>query len=138
MLSVSSAFGFLRSTLVAGVARGTTWAAEAVVNLPRTVKAALNAYRSRGVVLKMWEFDDRMLSDIGITRGDIGAALASDLTSDPTMRLRIMAVERRAGIRAQARERVEANRLAEIEAAARAAIGEAIAPETACASPAAR
>ncbi|MDR3375145.1 MAG: DUF1127 domain-containing protein [Ancalomicrobiaceae bacterium] len=139
MLSApSSTLGFLRTTFVAGVVRGTTWAAEAVVYLPRTVKYAIHAYRNRGVVLKMWQFDDRMLSDIGITRGDVGAALASDLTSDPTMRLRIMAVERRAGYRAQARERLEANRLAEIEAAARTAVGEAIAPEAACASPAAR
>ncbi|MDR3495430.1 MAG: hypothetical protein P4L82_12595 [Ancalomicrobiaceae bacterium] len=139
MLSaIASTLGFLRSGLIAGVARGATWAVGAAINLPRAIKAAVNGYRGRTVVLKMWAFDDRMLSDIGVTRGDLGAALASDLSTDPTTRLRIMAVERRAGIKAQARERVEANRLAEIEAAARIAVGEAIEPTTACASPAAR
>jgi uncharacterized protein YjiS (DUF1127 family) len=66
---------------------------------------AVRAYANRGPVLRLLDMDDRMLRDIGLTRGDVTASLAGSLAQDPSTRLRILAVERRAGLRAQARER---------------------------------
>ncbi|MEJ1157699.1 DUF1127 domain-containing protein [Prosthecomicrobium sp. N25] len=63
--------------------------------------------RNRREVADLLEFDDRMLADIGLMRGDVTSALASPLDVDPSTRLRIFAVERRAGMRAQAMERYD-------------------------------
>lgn len=71
------------------------------------VKAMVRAWQNRRDVRMLLEFDDRMLSDIGLTRTDVTSALASPPDVDPSRRLRVMAVERRAAGRAQARERLE-------------------------------
>ena len=63
------------------------------------------AYRNRRAVIGLLDFDDRMLADIGLMRGDVTSALASPRDVDPSTRLRLFAVERRASIRAQARDR---------------------------------
>lgn len=68
--------------------------------------SACRAYFNRGQVFQMLDMDDRMLRDIGLTRGDVVSVLSGPLHLDPTTRLRIFAVERRAGNRAQARERL--------------------------------
>lgn len=65
------------------------------------------AYRHRRVVRELLAFDDHMLADIGLRRGDVTAALALPLGSDPSTRLRILSVERRAGTRALRREALE-------------------------------
>jgi uncharacterized protein YjiS (DUF1127 family) len=49
--------------------------------------------------------DDRMLSDIGLTRSDVRSAWSEPLWRDPTARLKLIAVERRAAFQAMARER---------------------------------
>lgn len=54
--------------------------------------------------------DDHMLSDLGLTRGDIYAALATAGRIPPMVRLKLMAVERRATARALASERLGRNR----------------------------
>lgn len=72
------------------------------------VRAMWKARRNRRVVGTLHGFDDRMLRDIGLTRGDVAAALAGPAFGDPSTRLRIFAVERRAGRRAQVREWLEA------------------------------
>lgn len=97
-LFASTAFGVVRS-----VAAGVT--------------ATWRAWRNRKQVVELLEFDDRMLADIGLMRGDVTSALASPLDVDPSTRLRVFAVERRAGMRAAARERIVG--FADIEAAAR-------------------
>ncbi len=83
--------------------------------LVRTVAANLNAIvafaratwkarRHRREVTRLLAFEDHVLADIGLTRGDVAACLASSPLEDPSTRLRILAVERRAGRRAQALE----------------------------------
>jgi uncharacterized protein YjiS (DUF1127 family) len=71
------------------------------------VKSMWRNRRNRRQVADLLEFDDRMLADIGLVRGDVTSALASPADMDPSTRLRIFAVERRAGMRAQALERLD-------------------------------
>ncbi len=52
------------------------------------------SYRNRQKVGALMEFDDRMLADIGLLRGDVSAALSSPPGIDPSARLRILATER--------------------------------------------
>ncbi len=72
------------------------------------VRATWKARRHRRVVGTLLHVDDHMLRDIGLTRGDVAAALSGSALDDPSTRLRIFAVERRAGRRAQVREWLEA------------------------------
>ena len=96
------------SAFVAAVTRGVIGSTYAVMQLPSLIKAVVRAWRNRRPVMQMLELDDRMLRDIGLTRGDVTSALASPMATDPSSRLRVMAVERRAGNRAQAYERLAA------------------------------
>lgn len=93
----------LARRLAASVARGTRAVANAVAWYVR-------AYLNRRVAIGMMDFDDRMLRDIGLTRGDVHASIVGPIDSDPTVRLRILAVERRAASRATARERLAIER----------------------------
>jgi uncharacterized protein YjiS (DUF1127 family) len=68
-------------------------------------RAAWKARRHRHEVTRLLALEDHALADIGLTRGDVAACLSSPLFEDPSTRLRILAVERRAGRRAQALER---------------------------------
>jgi len=70
------------------------------------VRATWKARRHRRDVVRLLQLDDHGLADIGLTRGDVVAVLAGSTFDDPSTRLRILAVERRAGRRAQARERL--------------------------------
>jgi uncharacterized protein YjiS (DUF1127 family) len=45
------------------------------------------------------DMDERMLADIGLTRGDLRSAWSEPLWSDPTVRLQRIAAERRAARR---------------------------------------
>jgi uncharacterized protein YjiS (DUF1127 family) len=53
------------------------------------------AIRSRRSVKHLLEWDDRMLSDIGLTRGDVFAAVSGPITDDAGQRLSCLASERR-------------------------------------------
>jgi uncharacterized protein YjiS (DUF1127 family) len=88
-------------------------AAAVVRGAGAVIKSLVRSWRNRRVVGDLLEFDDRMLADIGLMRGDVTAALSSPSGTDPSTRLRIFAVERRAGLRAQALER-EARRAARL------------------------
>jgi uncharacterized protein YjiS (DUF1127 family) len=79
------------------------------------IASAWRAHRNRLEVRQLLEFDDRALRDIGLTRGDVGAALSSGPFEDPSRRLVVLAVERRAGRMMQARERLRAVRAAAIK-----------------------
>lgn len=63
------------------------------------------AARNRRSVARLLEWDDRMLRDIGLTAGDVRAVMALPVAEDPSRRLDMLAIERRAAIRAQALER---------------------------------
>ena len=56
----------------------------------------------------LMSLDDRMLADLGLTRGDVSASLATPFLQDPTRQLTDLAHERRNAQRAQARERLAA------------------------------
>ena len=68
------------------------------------VRAAWKARRHRREVTRLLAFDDHALRDIGLTRGDVLVSLAGPAFDDPSTRLRILAVERRAARRSQSRE----------------------------------
>ena len=67
--------------------------------------AVWNAVKNRRSVNQLAGWDDRMLSDIGLTRGDVDSALASGFADDPSSRLSAFSSERKSGTRAQLRER---------------------------------
>ena len=66
----------------------------------------MRALINRRRIAPLLEWDERMLADIGITPGDVRAAVAEPIGNDPSARLRRLADERRAAHRAQARERL--------------------------------
>jgi uncharacterized protein YjiS (DUF1127 family) len=70
------------------------------------IAAVFAAIRNRRTVMRMLEFDDRMLSDIGLTRGDVHASLAAPIDDDPSRRLTGYWQERRSAARASARQRL--------------------------------
>ena len=74
------------------------------------VRTTWKARRNRRAVAGLLQFDDHALADIGLTRGDVAAVLSGPVFEDPSSRLRILAVERRAAKRAQVREWWEAGR----------------------------
>ena len=65
----------------------------------------VRAARNRRSVAKLLEWDERMLRDIGLTPGDVYAAMALRVSEDPSQKLEALSAERRAAIRAEARER---------------------------------
>ena len=69
------------------------------------VIALWHARKNRRSVARLLEWNDHMLRDIGLTRGDVGSALASRLTDDPSNRLSAFSRERRFAARASAVER---------------------------------
>ena len=69
------------------------------------VAALWNAVKNRRSVARLLEWDDRMLRDVGLTQGDVRAALSGRLTEDPANRLDAFYGERRNATRANARER---------------------------------
>jgi uncharacterized protein YjiS (DUF1127 family) len=95
---MTQSHGFV-SALLAGLAR-------AAANGPALLAKGVTLHRHRRAVRDLWRLDDHMLRDIGLTRGDVASALASPMGTDPTTRLRILAVERRAAHRAQRREAI--------------------------------
>lgn len=80
----------------------------------RVAASALNqgarmwtALKNRRIAGRLAGWDDHMLHDIGLTRGDVHAALAGSLADDPTLRLVTLANERRAATRHRARRSME-------------------------------
>jgi uncharacterized protein YjiS (DUF1127 family) len=71
-------------------------------NLAATWRAAQN----RRSVAKLLEWDARMLKDIGLTEGDVRSVMALPASADPSQHLRMLSVERRAAIRAEALARL--------------------------------
>lgn len=63
--------------------------------------------RNRLAVKQLMGWNDHMLRDIGLTRADVRCALRDHRKMEASGRLRILAVERRATARAQARKTLE-------------------------------
>ncbi|WP_244616487.1 MULTISPECIES: DUF1127 domain-containing protein [Xanthobacteraceae] len=66
----------------------------------------IRAVGRRRHLAQLGGFDDRMLRDIGLTRGDLRDASAGPLWQDPTAVLVVRSVERRAARRLATREMV--------------------------------
>jgi uncharacterized protein YjiS (DUF1127 family) len=58
-------------------------------------RATLKAVANRNSVRTLAELDDRMLADIGLTRGDVDGALAAPWHRDPTRILTVKRLENR-------------------------------------------
>jgi uncharacterized protein YjiS (DUF1127 family) len=74
---------------------------------------ATSAWRraqNRRSVAKLLEWDERTLRDIGLTRGDVCSVMALPSGQDPSYRLSELSSERRAALRADARERAALTR----------------------------
>jgi uncharacterized protein YjiS (DUF1127 family) len=59
------------------------------------VRFAAQRMRNRHAVMKLADWDDRALRDIGLTRADVRLALGLPFHQDPSARLREWALERR-------------------------------------------
>jgi uncharacterized protein YjiS (DUF1127 family) len=70
------------------------------------------AWRNRHQVARLLSLDSRMLSDIGITEGDVRSAMAMPISSDPSNHLAALALERRAAQCAYVEQLRRAERLA--------------------------
>ena len=66
--------------------------------------------QNRRSVAKLLEWDERMLRDIGLTRGDVCSVMALPSSQDPSYRLNELSSERRSALRAEARERAALTR----------------------------
>ncbi len=66
------------------------------------------AIRNRRSVKLLVAWDDRMLNDIGLTRGDVVSAMSGSIGDDPGYRLSALASERRRAERAAAQQRLAA------------------------------
>lgn len=62
------------------------------------------AMRNRREVAMLLEADQTVLRDLGLTRHDVAAAMTEPVWRDPSARLLIWSVERRAASRVMARE----------------------------------
>ncbi len=71
------------------------------------IVALWRAAQNRRSVARLLEWDAHMLRDIGLTPGDVHAALSAPLGNDPSSHLHEMALERRMAVRFGARERLE-------------------------------
>ncbi|RFB78844.1 DUF1127 domain-containing protein [Methylovirgula sp. 4M-Z18] len=72
------------------------------------IVAAARAWRHRRTIANLYTFDDTMLRDIGLNRGDVASALSEPLFRDASDVLARRASESRAAYRAQAREALQA------------------------------
>ncbi|WP_371344872.1 DUF1127 domain-containing protein [Ancylobacter sp. IITR112] len=81
----------------------------------------IRAVARRRHIAQLGAFDDRMLRDIGLTRGDLLDASSGPLWHDPTALLVVRSVERRAARRSTMREVLR--EAARQDAAGRAARG---------------
>jgi uncharacterized protein YjiS (DUF1127 family) len=58
-------------------------------------RAAWRAWRNRRAAWRLARLDDRLLADIGLTRGDVERALSLPFWEDPTRQLHRISWERR-------------------------------------------
>ncbi len=78
----------------------------ACVATARVVARAWSVWKHRRDVARLLNFDDHMLADIGVTRGDVVASLSWGPLDDASNRLDEKARERREGRAAQRREAI--------------------------------
>jgi uncharacterized protein YjiS (DUF1127 family) len=55
----------------------------------------IRTWRNRKSVARLSELDDHLLSDLGLTRGDVDAVLSQPFSSDPSLQLQRIARDSR-------------------------------------------
>ncbi len=70
---------------------------DSALGIGAAVTALINRRQAAHALAK---FDGRMLADIGLTRNDVDSAFAEPFWRDPTIRLAVIAIERRSAARA--------------------------------------
>jgi uncharacterized protein YjiS (DUF1127 family) len=78
------------------------------------VVTRIRVWKNRRDVARLLEWDAHMLSDIGLTQGDVYCAMAARVDEDPSVQLSMFAMERRFAHQAQVRDRL--SRAAELRA----------------------
>src|SRR5262245_39274898 len=78
---------------------------ELIVTASAWVVGLWRSARNRRSVAKLLEWDERMLRNISLTRGDVHSVMALPAGQDPSYRLTELSGERRAALRADALER---------------------------------
>ena len=59
------------------------------------VERTLQSWRNRRAVVHLSELDDHALADLGLTRGDVAAALSQPFSHDPSLQLQQIAQRNR-------------------------------------------
>jgi len=77
----------------------------AIARLVGELKRIWSAIQARRSINQLLKWDDRMLGDIGITRGDVVSSLSGSITEHPGLRLSRLASERRTAALAARRRR---------------------------------
>lgn len=95
-------FAFSSQTALAAVAGFARTAATVVAT---QIGRVWVAYRNRRAVNELMGWDDVMLKDIGLTRGDVYRALACPSTEDPSARLVVYGIGHRGGTPAEVEDR---------------------------------
>ena len=72
----------------------------------RMLNRVATALRNRREIAGLLEAEPGMLRDLGLSPHDISGALAEPLWRDPSARLIVWSIERRAAVRAAARENI--------------------------------
>lgn len=85
-----------------------------VVNCAAALANRVRVWKNRRQVARLLEWDAHMLSDIGLTQGDVYCAMAANRDEDPSIQLSMLALERRFAHQAQTRDRL--SRAAELRA----------------------
>ncbi|SHE78555.1 protein of unknown function [Kaistia soli DSM 19436] len=66
----------------------------------------IRVWKNRRQVARLLSWDDHMLSDIGLTQGDVYCAMATRVDEDASVQLSMLSLERRFARNAQMRERL--------------------------------
>jgi len=75
-------------------------------NAVAALVARVRVWQNRRAVARLLDWDARMLSDIGLTEGDVYSALATRADEDASVQLSMRSLERRYANQAQAWERL--------------------------------
>jgi uncharacterized protein YjiS (DUF1127 family) len=86
-----------------------------VAIIAATIVTRLRVWQNRRSVARLLKWDTHMLGDIGLTQGDVYAAMSTRLDEDASTQLAMLSMERRFAGRAQARDRL--NHAAELRVA---------------------
>lgn len=76
--------------------RLTLWVHQSVVFLMQALMRRARHHQGHRIARQMLDLDESMLQDLGLSRADVRLVLKTRSPLDPTTRLRILSVERRA------------------------------------------